>query len=322
MLKKLFLVPLFLAMLNPLHSANASTFPDRPIRFVVPYPPGGGNDLFARLLGQKISENVGQPVIVDNRPGAAGLVAGEFVARSAPDGYTIMVDQSSIATNPLLYKKMPFDVTRDLAPVVWGISLDNVLMVNPGLPVKTLGELIEFAKKNPGKLNYASAGNGSSQHLSIEILKKVAGINMTHVPYKGGGPALSSVASGETDVFLISASTALGFIKSGKVRPLAVGGKKRSPLLPDVPTFQEAGLQGYTSSGWLGIFTAGGTPRPVIDRLNAEFVKALAAPDVKEKLAKQGFEIVASSPDALQTLVRDEMATYRPIIRDANITLD
>jgi tripartite-type tricarboxylate transporter receptor subunit TctC len=300
----------------------AADFPAKPIRFIVPYPPGGGNDLFARLMGQKISENTGQPVVVDNRPGAGGLVAGDLLARSAPDGYTIMVDQSSIATNPLLYKKTPFDVTKDLAPVIWGISLDNVLLVAPSLPVKDLGELIEYAKKNPGKLNYASAGLGSSQHLATEIFMKAAGIDMVHVPYKGGGPALTSVSVGETQVFMISVSTALSFVKTGKVKALAVGGKSRSNLLPEVPTFAEAGLPSYASSGWLGIFTTAGTPRSVVDRLNAEFVKALAAPDVKEKLSRQGFEVVASRPEELGKLIRDEMMRYRKVIEDKRITLD
>jgi tripartite-type tricarboxylate transporter receptor subunit TctC len=300
----------------------ASDFPSKPIRFIVPYPPGGGNDLFARLVGQKISENVGQPVIVDNRPGAAGLLAGDLVARSAPDGYTIMVDQSSIATNPLLYKKVPFDVTKDLTPIIWGVSLYNVLLVTPSLPVKNLAEFIDYAKKNPGKLNYASAGLGSSQHLATEIFKRAAGIDMMHVPYKGGGPALTSVATGETQVFMISASTALSFIKTGKVKALAIGGENRSGLLPEVPTFSEAGLPGYTSSGWLGIFAAGGTPKPVVDRLNAEFVKALAAPEIKDKMYRQGFEIVASKPEKLGELIRHEMAKSGKVIQEAGITLD
>jgi tripartite-type tricarboxylate transporter receptor subunit TctC len=300
----------------------AAGFPSRTIRFIVPYPPGGGNDLFARLIGQKLSENVGQPVVVDNRPGAAGLIAGDALAKAAPDGYTIMVDQSSIATNPLLYKKVPFDVRKDIAPVMWGATLDNAVLVNAQSPIRTVADLIAAAKAKPGKIAYGTGGFGSSQHLAMELFRAQAGVDLLHVPYKGTAAAVMAVSTDEVQVFLISAATAQGYIKAGKVRAIATTGAKRSPIMPDVPTMIEAGLPNYTNYNWLGIFTTAGTPQPVIDKLNLELVKALNDPGVKESLGKQGWNLVGGSPDSLRKLINDEMGRYEKIVREGGMQID
>ncbi len=303
-------------------TGTAAGFPSRTIRFIVPYPPGGGNDLFARLVGQKLSENVGQPVVVDNRPGAAGLIAGDAVAKAAPDGYTIMVDQSSIATNPLLYKKVPFDVRKDIAPVMWGATLDNAVLVNAQSSIRTVADLIAAAKARPGKVAYGTAGFGSSQHLAMELFRTQAGIELLHVPYKGTPAAVMAVSTDEVQVFLISAATAQGYIKGGKVRAIATTGTQRSPIMPDVPTMIEAGLPNYTNYNWLGIFTTAGTPQPVIDKLNIELVKALNDPGVKESLSKQGWNLVGGSPESLRKLINEEMVRFEKVVRDGAIQID
>jgi len=299
-----------------------ANFPHRPIRFLVPYPPGGGNDLFARLVGQKLSEQVGQPVVVENRPGAAGLIAGDALAKAAPDGYTIMVDQSSIATNQLLYKKTPFDLKRDISPVLWGATLDNAVLVSAQSPIRSMSDLIAMAKAKPGKVAYGSAGVGSSQHLAMELLKVQAGIDLLHVPYRGTAAAMLAVSVDEIQVFLISAATAQGYIKSGKVRAIATTGTKRSPVMPEVPTMIEAGLPNYTNYNWLGIFTTAGTPQPVIDKLNVQLVKALNDPGVRDTLNKQGWELVGGSPHSMRRVIDEEMTRYNKIIRDAGIQID
>ena len=293
-------------------------YPSKPIRFVVPYPPGGGNDVVARALGAKIAESVGQPVVIDNRPGASGMIAGEFVSKSAPDGYTIMIDHAAIVMNPALYPAMRYDVRTDLAPVMLAAVPEHVLLVNPSLPVKTARELIDYAKANPGKLNYSSTGSGGPQHVLMEVFKRNAGIDIVHVPYKGGAPATMAVASGEVQTQLISISTALPHIQSGRLRPLATFGSVRSPVLPDVPTLTEQGLPPL-SSPWLGIFVPAKTPAPIVRRLNAEFAKALAAPDVRETLSKQAIASVSSSPEAFAKILEDELQLYGRVIREANI---
>lgn len=305
------------------HAADAGeAFPSRPIRFVVPYPPGGGNDLFARVVGQKISENTGQPVIVENRPGAAGLIAGDYVARAAPDGYTIMVDQSSIATNPLIYKKTAFDVRKDLAPVIRAATLDNVILVSETSSIRSMQDLIEQAKREPGRLAYASVGVGSSQHLAMELLSHQAGIKMLHVPYKGTAAAVTAVSSGEVQVFLISAATGQSYVKSGKVRAVATTGDKRSPIMPDVPIVKESGLPEYVNYNWLGIFAPAATPKPLVGRLNAAFAQAMTDPKVKSTLDVQGWQLVGGPPEALRETVEAEMRRYERIVREQKIQID
>ena len=301
---------------------SSTTYPGRPIRFLVPYPPGGGNDLFARVVGQKLSEQIGQPVVVENRPGAAGLIAGDALARAAPDGYTIMVDQSSIATNQLLYKKLPFDLRRDIAPVLWGATLDNAVLVSSQSPIRTVADLIALARSKPGAIAYGSTGVGSSQHLAMELMRAQAGINLLHVPYKGTAAAIMAVSADEVQVFIISAATAQGYVKSGKVRAIATTGKKRSPVMLDVPTMIEAGLPNYTNYNWLGIFTTAGTRPVVIEKLNALLSKAVNDPGVRDTLGKQGWELASGSPQARRQLIDEETARYEKVIRDGGIQID
>ncbi|WP_295855494.1 tripartite tricarboxylate transporter substrate binding protein [uncultured Xylophilus sp.] len=300
----------------------AAAYPDRPVRIVVPYSAGGGTDTFARLVGQELGRQLGQSVVIDNRPGASGLLGGAAVAQAPADGYTLLVDQSSIATNPLLYAKPPYDVNRDLAPVGLGATLDNVLLVNPQLPARNVTELIALAKSRPGKLNYASTGVGTPQHLAMEVIKDSSGTDIVHVPYKGGNPGIVALAADEVQMFFISVSTAMPFVKSGKVRALASGGTQRSPLLPEVPTVSESGLPGFQATGWLAFFAPAGTPAPVIRQLNAALAKALAVPALVDGLRQQGFEPAPGTPEALGALVKRDQAQYGPVIRKANIKVE
>lgn len=300
----------------------ADEFPSQQIKFVVPYPPGGGNDLFARITAEKISQNVQQAVVVENRPGASGQIAGAAVANAKPDGYTIMVDQSSIATNPLLYKKPLFDVNKDLAPVIWGASLDNALLVSASSPIRSLEDLIAKAKETPEGITFGSPGHGSSQHLAMEALSEEAGIKLLHVPFKGTSQIISAVIANDVDLFLISAATANRYTKDGKVRAIATTGERRSPIMPDVPTVSESGIPGYTSYTWLGIFTTAGTPPATIDRLNKEFAKVLKDTKVKDTLSSQGWEIVASDPASLTSQIDIERRRYGPIIEKLQIQID
>ncbi len=295
-----------------------SSYPTKSIKFIVPYAPGGGTDTFARLTAQELSKVIGQNVVVDNVTGAAGMVAGSQVARSVPDGYTILVEQASIATNPLLYDKVPFDVKKDLEPVILGVNLDNVLVVSQNTPAKNVNELIALAKSQPGKLNYASTGIGSPQHLAMEIFKDKTGTLIAHIPYKGGSPGMVATVSNEVQMFLISVSTALPFIKSGKVKALGNGGLKRSPLLPDVPAIAES-LPGFQSTNWLALFAPAGTPKSVIQTLNENLQKAYANPELIEKFKQQGMEVHGGAPAELSAAVNRDMDYFGKIIKSASI---
>lgn len=313
---------LAVAGMNSPHPASAAEeFPNKQIRFVVPYPPGGANDTVARVVAQKLSENMGQAVVVDNKPGASGMIAGEFVARSAPDGYTVMIDQSSLVMNPGLHPNAKFDVKQDLAPVTLAANMLHVLIVNPTVPAHDLAELIALAKAQPGKLNYSSTGTGGPQHILMELFKRAAGVNIVHIPYKGGAPATLAVLSNDAQMTFITVSTSLPHIKAGKVRVLAAVGKARSKILPEVPTFEEMGFKGLATP-WLGILAPAKTPAPIIKRLNAEFVAALNSPQVREKLEQQAFEVVASTPEAFARFIDDELALYGKLIRDVGIKAD
>ena len=313
---------LAVAGMNLPHPASAAEeFPNKQIRFVVPYPPGGANDTVARVVAQKLSENMGQAVVVDNKPGASGMIAGEFVARSAPDGYTVMIDQSSLVMNPSLHPNAKFDVKQDLAPVTLAANMLHVLIVNPTVPARDLAELIALAKAQPGKLNYSSTGTGGPQHILMELFKRAAGVNIVHIPYKGGAPATLAVLSNDAQMTFITVSTSLPHIKAGKVRVLAAVGKARSKILPEVPTFEEMGFKGLATP-WLGILAPAKTPAPIIKRLNAEFVAALNSPQVRDKLEQQAFEVVASTPEAFARFIDDELALYGKLIRDVGIKAD
>ncbi|MGB6103910.1 MAG: tripartite tricarboxylate transporter substrate binding protein [Pusillimonas sp.] len=323
MIKSISIALAILAMSGASPAALAAgTFPDRPIRFVVPYPPGGGNDALARVMAQKLSENLDQTVIVDNKPGGTGMIAGNFVAKAAPDGYTVMIDQSSIVINPSLFSNIPFDIRTDLAPVTLAATVDNVLVVHPSVPAKDIKELIALAKSQPGRLNYASTGTGGPQHIAMEQFKSMAGVNIVHIPYKGGGPATMAVLSSEVQMEVIGISTALPHIKSGKLRAIAALGATRPSALPALVTATESGLEDYTSVVWFGIFAPGATPPPVIERLNAEFVKALEAPEVRAKMSELGFDVVASSSAAMAETIEKDLVRFDKVIREAGIKAD
>jgi tripartite-type tricarboxylate transporter receptor subunit TctC len=301
--------------------AHAETWPSKPVRLVVSYPPGGTVDAVARIVAPKLSVKLGQPVVIDNRGGAGGAIGGDLVAKSAPDGYTVLLDASNHAQNPAL-RKMPFDTLRELAPVSLLVRVPNVLVVNPSAPIKGVADLIAQARAKPGAINYASSGNGSAQHLAGELFASMAGVQMTHVAYKGGGPALTDVMSGHVPVFFASLASSLPFIKDGKLRPLAVTGKARAPALPQLPTVAEAGLPGYEVYEWNAVFVPAGTPAPVAERLSKEFAATLKDPEVRGRLEALGAEVIGSSPAELDGFRRAEIAKWTKLAKDNKIQMD
>ena len=268
---------------------SAQTYPTKPIRIVVPFPAGGTTDVLARAAAQKLTESLGQPAVVDNRPGAGGNIGAELVAKSPPDGYTLLMGTvGTHAINPSLYPKMPYDHVKDFAPVILVAGVPNVLVINPALPVNSVQELIAYAKANPGKLNFASSGNGTSIHLSGELFKTMAGVQMTHVPYKGSAPALQDLVGGQVQLMFDNLPSSLALIKGGKLKALAVTSSARAAALPDVPTLAESGLPGFEASSWFGLLAPAGTPQPIILKVNGDVAKWLASPEAKEKLLAQG----------------------------------
>jgi tripartite-type tricarboxylate transporter receptor subunit TctC len=302
-------------------SAHAGTWPEKPVRLVVSYPPGGTVDAVARIIAPKLSAKLGQPVVIDNRGGAGGAIGGDLVAKSAPDGYTVMLDASNHAQNPAL-RRMPFDTLRDLAPVSLLVKVPNVLVVNPSAPMKSVADLIAQAKAKPGGINYASSGNGSAQHLAGELFASMAGVQITHVAYKGGGPALTDVMSGHVPVFFASLASSLPFIQGGKLRALAVTGKTHSPALPQLPTVAEAGLPGYEVYEWNAVFVPAGTPAPVVERLSKEFAATLKDPEVRTRLEALGAEVIGSSPAELDSFRRAEIVKWTRLAKDNKIQVD
>ena len=299
--------------------AQAQSYPSRPIRYIVPQAPGGSSDTLARVLTQRVAQGLGQQIVIDNRPGATGVIGGELAARANPDGYTLLQVATSHATNPAMQARLPYDTLRDFAPISLLSQQPNVFLVHPSVPVRNVKELIAYAKSKPGQLNYASSGTGGSQHLAGELLKSMAGIDITHVPYKGSPPALVDVIAGRVPLMSSTMPPALPQIKSGKVRAIAVTSAKRSPALPDVPTVAESGLPGYEAIAWQGLVAPAGTPKPVISRLNAEFVNALKQPEIVAKLNEQGFETVASTPEWFAQYTRTEIAKWSKVIKGAGI---
>jgi tripartite-type tricarboxylate transporter receptor subunit TctC len=303
-------------------AAASAQYPARSIRIVVPIPAGGAPDIAARVVGQKLSEVLGVPVVVDNHPGSNGNIAGDIVAKSPPDGYTLLLGADSlIGINPHLYTNMPFDTLKDLAPVATIAANQFVLAVNPSLPVRNFQEFIEYARRTKPPLPYASGGNGSQHHLSMEILKQRAGIDLLHIPFKGGAPATTATVAGDTAAMFAGTSTATQ-IKAGKLRALAVTGARRSAEFPDLPTIGEF-YPGYEVTIWLGLFAPSGTPEPVLARLRAAVSTALAAPEVKERLnAAGGLEPFASTPEAFAELIRSDYEKYGRIVKTVGIKLD
>jgi tripartite-type tricarboxylate transporter receptor subunit TctC len=296
----------------------AQAWPAKPVRIVVPFTPGGGLDIQARLFGKKFYETLGQTFVVENRTGAGGLIGAEAVARSAPDGYTLLFSSASLAVNVSLYKKLAFDPVKDFDPVSWVSSVPLVLVVHPSVPVKSVPELVALARKRAGQFNASSNGIGTTSHLSIEMLKQYAGVAVTHVPYKGGGPATTAVLSGEVDIAFVPVLSAQPFMKSGKVKVLAVTTAKRSSILPDVPTMKSYYPE-FESDNWYAFFVPAGTPQDIVTKLNAEILKALKAPDVIDYLSHDGADPVGSTPAELSANYRREIVKYAKLIKAANI---
>jgi tripartite-type tricarboxylate transporter receptor subunit TctC len=302
------------------HAADA--YPTRPIRWVVATAPGGGVDAIARILAPRLGEQMGQTVIVENRPGAGGNVGVEIVARSNPDGQTLLASTSTVLTvNPSLYK-MPVSIEKDLQPITVLAAAEQAVVVHPSVPAKSLKELIALAREKPGALNYASAGTGTALHLGAELLKLRTGIDMTHVPYKGGGPAAAATLSGEAQVIVGTVASTIAFIQAGRLRPIASTGAKRSRLLPDVPTVAESGYPGFEASVWFAMLGPSGTPKDIVQRLYTETLKALKQADVQTAMSRQGMEAQPNTPAALAARIRNETATWATVIKKTGIRLD
>lgn len=303
--------------------AFAQVYPSKPIRLIVPFAAGGGNDNVARLVGKRLADSLGQAVVVDNRPGAGGVVGAELAAKSAADGYTLFLGGvGSHAINPNLHQKLPYDPIRDFAPVELLAKAPLILVVHPSVPVHNIAEFIAYARANPGRLNYASNGNGSSSQLAAVMFDSMAGVDMVHVPYKGLSPALTDLLSGRVQLMFSSVVAILPHIKAGRLRGLAVTGAKRLASLPELPTIAEAGLPGYEASSWYGILAPAGTPRDIVVKLNAELAKALDQPEVRASLLAEGAEPAGGSPEQFEAHIRAEKERLGKIIRDANIRME
>jgi tripartite-type tricarboxylate transporter receptor subunit TctC len=312
-----------LALIFSTGQAAAQAYPSKPIRFVVPYPAGGPLDTVARLLGQKVSESTRQPVIVDNKPGAGGNIGADAVAKAPADGHTILMGAvATHAINPTLYASIPYDAARDFIPVTQVASTPNVLVVNPAVPATNVREFIAYAKANPGKLNFGSGSTGSAGHLAGELFKTMAGVEMTHVPYKGAAPAMTDLIGGQIQLMFDNLASSLAQVRAGKVRALAVTTAKRSALAPELPTIAESGLPGFDISTWFGVFVPAGTPRDVVDRLHGEFTRALAAADVREKMLNLGAEPAGSRPEEFAAYIRAEADKYARVVRASGAKAD
>ena len=299
----------------------AESYPSRPIRFIVPFPPGGGNDIVGRIVAVKLSEGLGQQVVVDNRGGAGGTIGTDITAKAPPDGHTMLVNNISLAVNHTLFRKLPYDTLKDLAPVSLIGRQPNIVVVHPGVPAKSVRELLDLARK-PGQVNYGSGGVGTASHLATEMLKLMTKTDMTHVPYKGLGPALTDLVGGRLTVIISTMASALPQVKSGKLRPLAVTTAKRSSFFPEVPTMEEAGVKGYEFSTWYGLLVPAATPKAIVDRLSAETRKALASALVKDQFVAQGLEPVSSTPAEFGAYLRSEVAKWGTVIKASGATTE
>jgi len=299
-------------------TALAQSYPARPVRIVVPFPPGGGTDIGTRIIAQKLQESWGQPVVVENKPGAAGIVGTEMVAKAAPDGYTlIMGNIGTHAINISLYKKLSYDPVKDFAPISQVAGLPLFLLVHPSIPVNSVKELIALAKAKPGELNFSSSGAGGSMHVAAELFKNMTGVNMVHIPYKGGSPAVADLLSGQVALSFATVLETLSHVKSGRVRALAVTSAARSVAYPDLPTVAEAGVPGYESISWLGLFAPAGTPRDIVNRISSDVQRIIRLPEVKERLLAQGAEPIGTSPEQFALGLQSDIAKYARIIRES-----
>ena len=300
-------------------AAQAQNYPNHAIRLIVPFGPGGAVDVLARLVGSKVADALGQPVVVENRPGAGGTLGADAVAKAAPDGYTILQNTNGAAIAPALYKSLPYDTLKDFAPVTQLVTSNLILVASPKSGIKTVKDLIARAKANPGKLNYGSSGVGNPLHLTMEMLKHETGIDLVAVPFRGDGPIRTALMAGEVEVAVVPLATAVPLIKDGRIRALAITGAKRSDTVPDVPTIAEAAVPGFASSGWQGWFMPAKTPAAIVDRIRQEVVKALALPDVRARLDAMAYEPVGSTPAAFDAFVKSEIKKFTKVIADAKI---
>jgi tripartite-type tricarboxylate transporter receptor subunit TctC len=303
--------------------ASAQSYPNRPIRLIVAYPPGGGADIVARILGQKLSDSVGQQIVVDNRSGAAGIIGTDIAAKSIPDGYTLIMGTN--ATHGIfvsLYRKLPYDPVKDFAPVSNVVSVTNVVVLHPSVPARSVKELIALAKSKPGQLNYGSGGSGSNAHLAVELFKIMAGVDIVHLPYKGVAPAVTDLLGGQIQMMISNMPPVLPHVKAGKLRALAVTGAERSSATPDLPTVAEAGLPGYESDLWWGVLAPAGTPRSIVSRLNAEIVKILQLKELKDRLSDMGATPVGNSPEEFAATIKADILKWAKVVKQSGAHVD
>ena len=303
-------------------TTGRAEYPDKPIRIIVPFPPGAFNDQLARVLGQRFTQRWGQPVIVDNRPGGATVIGTDLAAKSPPDGYTLLIVSFAFAVNPSLQSRLPFDTVKDFAPIGLAATTPNFLVVRPTLPAKSVQELLTLARSKPASLNYASAGNGTSNHLSMELFKSMAGVDLVHVPYKGSAPAVADLLGGKVDVMFDNAPNVLPQVKAGKLRALAVSSGKRSTAAPELPTVAESGVSDFEVQVWFGVVAPTGTPKPIIDKLNAEINRILQTPDVKSTFERQGVDVAGGTPEQFAAHLRTQMSKWAKVVKDTGAHLD
>ena len=304
-------------------AAHAQGYPNKPIRLIVPYAPGGATDIIGRAAAAELTKTMGQQVIIENRPGAGGNLGAEQVARSAPDGYTLLVSPSSLhGITPFLYTKLPYDPNKDLAPVIVLGSFANVLVMNPSIKANSVSELVALIKASPGKFTYASSGSGSTIHLSGEMFKSMLNIDIAHVPYKGSSPALTDLMGGQVSIMFDNIPSAITFIRSGKLKPLATTGPTRSSSLPELPTMIEAGFPGYISTAWFGIVAPAGTPKEIIARINAEGQKVTKSPDFIKRMNELGYDIVGGSPEQMGAMIQEELKRWGPVVKSSGAQVD
>ena len=321
--RRFVLLLLALAAALPALPAPAQTYPSKPVKLVVPFPPGGSLDLAGRLIAQKLTEMWGQSVVVENKPGAGGNIGADYVAKSPPDGYTILLGAlSTHAVNPSLYKSMPYDAAKDFAPITLIAITPNVLVVNASLPVNNVKEFLAYAKANSGKIAFGSGSNGSAGHLAGELFKVETGVDATHIPYKGGAPATQALLAGDTQFMFDNLANAMAQVKAGKLKALAVTTAQRSPLVPDLPTMAEAGLPGFDISTWYGLFAPAGTPAPVVAKWNSDVTRILTAPDVRAKLMADGADPSPDTPEQFAQMISRELAKYARIIKASGAKVD
>ena len=314
------LVALFTLLAAGLVAAQG--YPARQVRIVVPFPPGGTSDILARTIGARLAEPLGQPVVIENRPGAGGNIAADHVARSTPDGYTLLMGTSSLAISQSLYRKLNFDLIRDFAPVTQAVNYANLLVVHPTAGVSTVSELLALARAKPGSLTYGTAGNGTPPHMTGELFKAYTGVNILHIPYKGGAPAIVDLVAGQIPMMFDNVPPLLPHVRSGRIKALAVTSLARIPVLPEVPTLHELGLKEFDAVGWNGLLAPAGTPREIVNRLHAEVARVLRIPEVRDQLTSQGADIVANAPDEFSAWIRVEVKKWAEVVRVSGAKID